>query len=224
LNGLWAWELEHVKEGVIDVTFDVTPPATTESGQTIELTDGEYAIFGFGSLLSIASIERTIGRRYNGPFLSCELLGWKRSWDCAMPNTTFIYRDRGAWQTPEKILYLNMHQAPGQNVNGIIFVVGEAELAKLDEREWVYERVNVVSSLKRASVHGGPLWAYVARQENVLAPPESPIRAAVRKSYLKILDDGHRDLGPEFAARYFDTSDPVPQHLVVDDHRRNEVY
>ncbi len=221
--GLWTWELEHVKEGVVDIVFEVTPSRVMHQHQSISLAEGEYAIFGFGSLLSIGSIERTLGRRYNGPFVQCEIAGWRRSWDCAMPNTTFVFRDRGSWVEPRMILYLNMHPAPGRALNGVLFIVGEADLARFDEREWIYQRADVSSSVRGTTVNGGPVWAYVGRPEYVMPPPALPSTAAVRQSYLRILEDGQRDLGPEFMARYFDTSDAVPQHLVVEDHRKNEV-
>ena len=38
---------------------------------TIHLGDGETAMVGYGSLLSVPSIAKTLGREYDGPFVPC---------------------------------------------------------------------------------------------------------------------------------------------------------
>ena len=49
----------------------------------------EVALFGYGSLLSVASLEQTLQRRYDGPLVACSVEGWRRTWNVAMPNQTF---------------------------------------------------------------------------------------------------------------------------------------
>ena len=44
----------------------------------IRLRNGERAIFGYGSLCLRESMERTLGHRCEGPFVSCSLEGWRR--------------------------------------------------------------------------------------------------------------------------------------------------
>jgi pimeloyl-ACP methyl ester carboxylesterase len=238
-SGIWRWHLEYVKEGVVDIAWDVQPPAYVGRDATgpagaqhakadaappvIRLRAGEHALFGYGSLLSIASLERTLGRRYEGPFVTCALAGWRRRWNVAMPNNTFVYRDDGCWVTPERILYLNVEPRGSDAVNGILFVVNDDDLARFDAREWIYDRVDVTSALRGAAVDGGTLWVYRGKAEHLLEQPSSPRTGAIRRTYLDILNDGHRALGDQFTRRYNDTTDPVPPALVVDDVRRDDV-
>ena len=187
----------------------------------IRLKDGEHALFGYGSLLSTESLERTLRRRYTGPFAVSGLNGWRRTWDVAMPDDRFQYQERdGEWVVPERTLYLNIRPMEGSSINGVLFVVRDAELKAYDAREWIYDRVAVNDQLEDLRVEGGMAWAYVAKPEYLMDPPESPRLGAVRKTYLDFLSEGHRRLGMEFERRYYASTEPVPQHLVIDDRPR----
>lgn len=222
--GIWRWELEFITEGVIDLAWDVSPPAPIDAPITeIHLKPGEHAIFGYGSLLSVASLERTLGRPYGGPFVVCAIDGWRRRWNVAMPNDVFAYRDKDAWVTPAKIFYLNVEPEAGALVNGILFVVNSDDLERFDRREWIYDRVNVTSVLRGVHVDGGAAWVYRGKPEHVFTHPTSPSEGAIRRTYIDILDTGHRQLGADFTRAYDATTDPIPQSLVVDDVRRDDM-
>lgn len=221
-RGIWRWDLEFLTEGVVDLVFDVEPPADGVQPRLVTLEPGEHAVFGYGSLLSIESLEKTLGRSYTGPFLVCDLVGWRRRWNVAMPNTTFVYRDRGGWVTPEHIFYLNVERSDAAHVTGILFVVTAEELARFDQREWIYDRVDVTTQLPHVRLEGGSAWVYCGKPPFVRPHPPSASAGAIRRTYLKILDAGHHDLGEAFAKAYAATTDAVPPHLVVDDVRRDD--
>ncbi|MCW5977702.1 MAG: gamma-glutamylcyclotransferase [Bryobacteraceae bacterium] len=184
----------------------------------VKLGPGESAIFGYGSLLSIASLERTLGRKYGGPFLPCTLVGWRRSWDIAIPNSSFYTETEDGRMVPEMILYLNVRRDPATRMNGILFVVNQAELAKYDEREWVYDREDVTAGIDLV-VEGGSAYAYVGKDEYVRRNVSSPRQAAIRATYIQIVENGLAGLGDDFRSTYLQSSDPVPQHLVIQDQR-----
>jgi pimeloyl-ACP methyl ester carboxylesterase len=224
-KGIWRWTLEHVKEGVIDIVWDLVPRGVAvarESPSVIELGADEHAIFGYGSLLSLESLERTLGRSYTGPFVVCGLMGWYRTWSITMPNSTFSYQNgKGSWVTPERILYLDITPSPERRMNGVLFIVNKDDLQMFDDREWIYERVQINDQLRGVAVLNGPAWAFVGRAEHRLVAPASPRRAAVRRTYLDILEAGMNELGAEFAAGYRDSTEEVPPNLIVRDHKRD---
>jgi hypothetical protein len=223
-SGIWRWDLEFVTEGVIDLVWDVVAPAAADAASaTIRLAPGEHAVFGYGSLLSIASLERTLGRRYTGPFRVCAIGGWRRRWNVAMPNETFMYRDGERWVTPRRIFYLNVEADAASTTNGILFIVNEQELARFDAREWIYDRVDVSAALLGVSIENGSAWVYCGKPEYVSAHPATPEEGAIRRTYLDILDAGHRALGADFVRAYDASTDAVPPSLVVDDVRRDDV-
>jgi hypothetical protein len=78
--------------------------------------------------------------------------------------------------------------------------------------------------LRGVTVLKGPAWAYVGKPEHLLATQAvEPRQAAIRRSYLDMLDSGKSDLGSSFATAYDDSTDPVPTRLIVLDHRREEL-
>lgn len=186
--------------------------------QAIQLQPAETALVGYGSLLSLRSLERTLGRTYTGPFLRCVVYGWRRTWDAAMPNKAFYTETPHGRMMPEAILYLNVRRDAGSSINGVVFAVNQEELAAYDRRESIYDRVDVTGDLD-VKVEGGAAYLYVCRPEYILTDVKSPAKAAVRASYLKIVEHGLENLDEEFRKRYLDSTDVTPAHLVIDDRR-----
>lgn len=183
----------------------------------IRLRDAETAVVGYGSLLSTASLARSLARDYDGPFLLCRLEGWRRSWDVAMPNSAYYFEDGGARVYPEKIIYLNLRPSAGALVNCSVFVLPAGELEAMHGREWIYHPTNVAGALRGVQVEGGEAVVYVAREEYLVPHAAGRHEAAIRASYLRVLDAALRNAGPEFAAEYERSTDPVPRHLVIED-------
>jgi pimeloyl-ACP methyl ester carboxylesterase/cation transport regulator ChaC len=225
-RGIWRWTLEYLKEGVIDIVWDLAP-AELATGRdcpsAIVLQPNEHAIFGYGSLLSIASLEKTLGRKYVGPFVSCDLLGWCRTWDVSMPNSAFAFvNESGAWVTPERILYLNATRSEGRRMNGIIFAITEEDLKMFDEREWIYERVQVNDDLRGVAVLEGAAWLFVGKPEHCVHDATDPRRTAIRRTYLDIVDSGLNDLGSPFVHEFKRSTQSIPSGLVINDQNRDK--
>lgn len=199
---------------LVDQTGLTTQPAERP---VIRLLPGQTALIGYGSLLSRPSLERTLGRIYTGPFLSCNVRGWRRTWDAAMPNRTFHEERPGGPMTPATILYLNVRRDPQTNLPAILFVVGPQELEAYDKREWIYDRVDVTGELD-VEIEGARAWMYVCRPEYCLSGVDSAQNGAIRATYLRIVEDGLTQLGENFRQRYIASTDAVPEHLVIDDH------
>lgn len=63
--------------------------------EAISLAAGPTAVVGFGLLLSRGTVDKTLGRRYEGPFVRCHVEGWRTSWNVSMPNAAFYYEEEG---------------------------------------------------------------------------------------------------------------------------------
>jgi cation transport regulator ChaC len=189
---------------------------TSEPRPVIRLLPGQTALVGYGSLLSRPSLERTLGRTYIGPFLRCVVRGWRRTWDAGMPNQTFYAERPEGRMTPEAILYLNVRRDPSSNMSGVVFVVDQDELAAYDRRESIYDRVDVTGDLD-VNIDGGTAYLYVCRPEYCMSDVKSPEKAAVRATYLRIVENGLSQLDEDFRRRYEDSTDAAPAHLVIED-------
>ena len=134
-----------------------------------------------------------------------------------MPNRKFYAETESGRTYPRSILYLNVRRDPGQMLNGVLFVVDPPELADFDQREWIYDRVDIANELERVRVESGPAYVYVGRPEYRVENVRSPEIAAVRATYVEILEEGFAAHGPEFRTEYVMSSDPVPGWLVIED-------
>jgi len=190
--------------------------AQTADQAGIRLLPGQTALVGYGSLLSLPSLERTLGRTYTGPFIPCMVSGWRRTWDAAMPNRTFHEERPGGPMTPETILYLNVRRDPRTRLPAILFVVGPEELQAYDKRESIYDRVDVTDDLN-VRVEGGRAYIYVCRHEYCLSHVDSAEKGAIRATYLQIVENGLAQLGEDFRQGYVASTDAVPEHLVIED-------
>ena len=182
----------------------------------LRLMSGQTALVGYGSLLLRSSLERTLGGTYTGPYLQCSVRGWRRTWDAAVPNQKFYVEGVEGRTTPRAILYLNVTRDLSTTINGIIFVVNQEELAAYDERESIYERVDVRADVD-VGVEGGPIYMYVCRPEYCIAHSDSPADAAVRATYLQMIEDGLSDLDEKFRRQYEQSTDSPPAHLIIED-------
>jgi hypothetical protein len=176
-------------------------------------------MFGYGSLILLESMERTLGRKYSSTRYDCGLRGWKRVWTSLYPNTTFYsVGSDGKKMYPKNILYLNIAPAEGSSsINGIIYVVDQADLAAFDRREYVYDRVDVTAEVIGLEVIGGPVWAYVGKAPFVMNERLPVGEAAIRASYLEVIEKGLAELGPQFRRQYESSSEGPPPSNVIND-------
>ncbi len=183
----------------------------------LHLTGEQTAVIGYGSLLSIDSLSRTLKEPYTGPFLFCHLEGWRRSWDVGMPNEAYYYEESGERVYPGQILYLNLRPVRGALLNCVLFIVRHDQLEAMHDREWIYEATKVNEQLRGVKLPGGDALVYLGREENQTGEIMSPRTGAIRRSYLRILEDALAAVDPVFREEFERSTDAVPEHLVIDD-------
>jgi cation transport regulator ChaC len=188
---------------------------------TITLSKGQILIFGYGSLLLPGSMESTLGRAYDRPRFPCGVKGWRRSWNAYMPNRSYYEPSGDGEFVPRNIIYLNVRPAPDTIINGVLYLLDAEEIEAFDRREWIYSRQSIENPLVGVSVQGGSAFIYVGQPLWTL-DPEDTVRevAAIRRSYLRMVDEGLDTLGTDFRASYEQSTDPIPSHLVFADRSR----
>jgi cation transport regulator ChaC len=177
-------------------------------------------VFGYGSLVSPASLGATLGR----PVLPGE--GWAeavvhdygRRWNYGILHTEGRWTDADGIERSVTIVALGVVAATGESANGVVVAVSDRELARLDHRERHYDRVDV-SELFEPVASRGPVIVgagdrvvtYVPRPEAVdryRAAKESGT-AAIEQRYWDLVDGAFGALGPDRRVRYHATT-PVP--------------
>ena len=108
-------------------------------------------LFGYGSIVSRASVERTLGRVLapgDGP-LEARLDGYRRVWNVGSdsrshPERTFIREDDGSVYTGV-VAVLGLEPASGSTCLGAVVRIGPPDLAPLLSRERNYHLVDVTA-------------------------------------------------------------------------------
>ena len=175
------------------------------------------AVFGYGSLVSRASIGQTLGRDADPP-VPASLQGWRRRWTLVRDNRTAEKGFEPLGGDPfDHCLGLNLERlrpddAPGASVapNGALIELSERELDRLDLREIRYHRVDVTEAFADAGFD--LVVTYTARPEHFApAPPE---RAVVIAGYLEAVEAAFAELGPGELDRFRATTGEPPAPVV----------
>lgn len=190
--------------------------------ETVMLKNGESAIFGYGSLLLRRHMEYTLGRPYTSSFIACHLEGWHRTWDVVMPNQRFYHETPAGPVFPKNIVYLNVSHKAYSLLNGVLFVVRPEELEAFDRREWIYDRLAVAKDLRGVSVVGGEAYVYVGKPEFHIPAKPTPETAAVRRTYLNVVEEALCEWGQEFRQQYNLTTQAVPEELIIQDRKMQD--
>lgn len=182
-------------------------------------TNSSTWLFGYGSLVSPASLAATIGRTVEpgDGFRVAHLAGYGRRWNYGSKVM------RGHWTHDDAevrhglVVSLGLVEASDEACNGVIFQVTADELVALDWRERDYDRVDVTDL---TTVDGGAVDARI----NVYVPRLSSIeryeaardagRAGIRLSYWNLVRDAFATLGDDHSEWYART--PAPDVPVVD--------
>lgn len=166
-------------------------------------------LFGYGSLVNLASLAQTIGREPDA--VQYVLLhGWKRDWGVRCDN---LPRGRGRvrlmnGEYPAHIRALNIQPASNAApVNGIVFSVDEDDLAALDGREVCYNRIEVTHQIE--GEHPFDLiYTYSAVPERVIDPL---VPIIIPHDYVAIVEEGFLAIGDHAHQAYqASTASPHP--------------
>ena len=165
-------------------------------------------LFGYGSLLSPRSIDRTLpGFLQRGQrLIPLRARNWRRTWTAVMPNTSALSDGNGF--TPKGIAFMNVEPEKGAEALGIVFPVSEEDVKALDIREHLYYRAEITDFewLAGPPVEGElarlPIITYSADEPWTPSSPLTPV--GIREDYRHLIRnagktlDAQYKLGPRF--------------------------
>jgi cation transport regulator ChaC len=172
------------------------------------------AVFAYGSLASLASAERTLGRAVSHASVA-RLAGWRRRWSQVRDNRavekSFARAEDGT--IPPFCLGLNVEREAGPGPNGVLVEVSEDELERLDAREIRYDRVEVTPEVTPEGRLGFDRVAtFTAKPENLADVP--PPGAVILASYARAVEAAFGSLGPGQLDLFHETTGPPPVEVI----------
>lgn len=173
-------------------------------------------VFGYGSLVSPASLASTIGRHVDPPDVTiAHLDGYGRRWNYGSLHLRGDWHHDGVAIEQGLVVSLGLILAD-ETCNGVAVRVTAEELAQLDWRERDYERTDVSDQIRSDLTAGTRVVTYVPRPSAVhrYETARDEGRAAIRRPYWDLVADAFGLLGTDHLESY--SSTPAPDVPVVD--------
>ena len=185
--------------------------AGVEAAVGIARVSDRVALFAYGSLVSAASAERTLGRPVDAA-ATARLAGWRRRWSQVRDNLatekTFAHAETGV--VPPHCMGLNIEPDPGADgPNGVLFEVTEPELDRLALREIRYDRIDVTGAAARAFDR---IVTFTAKPQNFAPTP--PPRAVILAAYLRAVQAAFATLGSDQLDLFEETTGRPPVEVI----------
>jgi hypothetical protein len=218
--------MKHLLLPMISAALTFLLGSCQEKMPTFTIPEGHVGMFGYGSLMSKNLIETgLLDKAYDGPFLPARLKGYKRSWTFAWPTDIPLYNVDSTFSKdyiliagdtifPKYLHYLNIREDPNTVINGVLYIVPEADLPNYDAWELGYERFEVTDLIQGYAIEGGPVFAYKALPDFELEPNNDYSQNIIERYYLKIIEDAFGYWGKEFEAEYLKTTEPFDSAIL----------
>ena len=175
-------------------------------------------VFGYGSLVSPASMATTIGRTVSADEVAvAHLDGYGRRWNYGSLHLRGDWSHQGVDVVQGLVVSLGLAAADSESCNGVVVRVSADELAQLDWRERDYERTDVTDRIRIEHLQQPEqVVTYVPRPSAVerYETARNDGRAGIRQSYWELVSAAFHDLGGDHHDRYAAT--PAPDVPVVD--------
>jgi hypothetical protein len=139
---------------------------------TIKIQEGFAGMVGYGSLMSLKSMESTLGHKYSDSSYLIHLKGFIRAWTSYRPLNDPIPNNPKAPQfygfilqnndsIPfDGIVQLNVESQEDSKINCILYLLSKEDLIKFDKREIGYERIDVTDRVEEYNILGGKVYVY----------------------------------------------------------------
>jgi cation transport regulator ChaC len=172
------------------------------------------ALFAYGSLVSAASAEVTLGRPVEHAAVA-RLSGWRRRWSQLRDNraTEKTFADAASGVVPPHCLGLNLEPGgSGEDPNGALIEVSPAELERLTAREIRYDPLDVTDAIGEDAPAYARVVTFVAKPSNFAPVP--PPDAVVLAPYLRAVEAAFGSIGADQLELFWETTGPVPVEVI----------
>lgn len=195
---------------------------TSPNKEKLFIPNGKVALIGYGSLMSTASMERTLGHAYTDKFLTIHINGYERVWNFAGPNNgtrypnLFYYIMAGDTIFPKSVMALNIQENRSVSMNACLFIIDTLELKMFDSREFGYTRIKLNDKIKEFEFVNGDVYAYKALPAFTIKVTDNPRDNVIPRSYIKTVEeDGLLALGEQFRNEYYASTLPYSPKILM---------
>ena len=199
---------------------------TKKRKSTIEIPKGSAGIIAYGSLISLPSMEQTLGHKYEAPIHEVHLTGYERVWTCVRPWNDPLATTAGAKKFDAYILRgtervpilgaaeLNLYPKKKGRINGVLYLITNEDLLRFDKRESGYRRVDVTDKIEEFRFRGGKVYVYEGLPGR--AGESSPKKGTyiLIKEFVDLVMGACDAIGKNFRDEFERTTKPCPYQVV----------
>ncbi|MBN2198443.1 MAG: gamma-glutamylcyclotransferase [Candidatus Aminicenantes bacterium] len=203
-----------------------TPDSAANGKRLLEIPKGFAGVVAYGSLISLPSMEQTLGQKYEGPVHKVHLAGYERVWTCVRPFNSPQAASLGAMkieayliQSAERIpvlgtAELNIYPKKGSRINGVLYLLTEEELRKTDQRERGYQRTDVTNKIEEFRFRGGRVYVYESPSESPQTPSKENGTYVLIKEFLDLVIGACDAQGKDFRREFDKSTRPCTYPIV----------
>ncbi len=167
--------------------------------------DHEVFLFGYGSLVSAASIGHTLGFDVpagSGP-IPAVLQGWQRQWNAGSDRTSHPERvmlEESGAEFTGTMAVLGIASVAGARCTGAVYRLRACDVGRLIDRERNYRLQDVSDAVTwPGRPDDVPVLTFVPHEAALkrLATAERRGTAVIRREYAELVDSAFRSLGPD---------------------------
>lgn len=210
----------------LGLIFQLLLSCNTSEKRTIVAKPGEVGMIGYGSLISLQSMERTLGRKYSDSIYLVHLEGFQREWnyvsynnDSLLPKEYLEYEGYYKHKTDtipfKKTIFLNIMNEKESSINCVLYFISSQELKDFDKREIGYERIDVTNRIKEFNIQGGKVYAYKALPNYTFDENSDKQISIISKSYIDLVTEACDSIGRYYRKEYEETTIPPNPDLIA---------
>jgi hypothetical protein len=183
--------------------------SSVENKKTIIIKKGFVGMVGYGTLMSLRSIEQTLGYKYQDSIYQVHLMGYVRAWSYFRP----INDPQNASKDRTKYYGFIVQDKDTLAFDGILYFITEKELSEFDRREFGYHRVDVTNKIEEYNFTGGKVYVY----QHFLQPRDKSMadnKYILIKDYMDFITSICDSMGKNYRTE-FDKSTVAPTSQIV---------
>ena len=190
--------------------------------EKLSIPPGKVGLIGYGSLMSRASMERTLGHPYTDKYFQIHIKGYERIWNGIEPNDGIIrstiayYVMIGDTIYPKRTVFLNIQANKSKLLNACLIIIDSAELKLFDKRELTYNRLNFSDKVQEFDIENGNVYAYIAKPEFTIKLGDNIEDNIIFREYVKTVEEeALLSHGEKFRDEYYSTTLPYSPKILV---------
>lgn len=197
---------------------------------TINMKQDFVGLIGYGSLMSLKSMESSLGRQYDDSVYTVHLNGYVRAWtsyrlfndpeesDSSRPKFYgFILQNNDSIPF-DGIVQLNVESSDKNSMNCILYIVSNEDIINFDRREFDYDRIDVTDKIEEYNITGGKVFMYQQKPDYYSKSVINKSKFIVVKEFMESITTACDGIGKNFRLEY-DKSTLPPIFQIVPSQR-----